>query len=297
MGSRASLKKILHYLFLEFSKQEDIENQINNWSAFAIESKYIGSFHKTLLTNAPSLYDHGVLGWNVTAPNIKLSELKQKISSKCPQHGVLSSNSIIYCWQVSDQAKEAVELEQTLSEKLAYLKNNPPSCLSSTPLSFDQQYVPQKKGLSNKGALFLEPSSHQFKKVRKEKAFKAEKIEKKLLQDHEAQFTTLFDHDSKNSPKKHVQDKTTSVVTTSVTRRPAVEPQKEIIKKKVLSVKDILSDHDFIILVSEFYESLKPLQKRAFERERSGMTAEQFRIYMTPILKRKHIKNLKNQKM
>jgi len=67
-----------------------------------------------------------------------------------------------------------------------------------------------------------------------------------------------------------------------------------VIKKKVISVKESLSDNDFIILVSEFYESLKPLQRKAFERERSGMNPEQFRLYMTPILKRKNI-NSKNE--
>ena len=66
-----------------------------------------------------------------------------------------------------------------------------------------------------------------------------------------------------------------------------------MIKKKVISVKESLSDNDFIILVSEFYESLKPLQRKAFERERSGMNPEQFRLYMTPILKRKNIKKSK----
>ena len=71
------------------------------------------------------------------------------------------------------------------------------------------------------------------------------------------------------------------------------EAKKQIIKKKVISVKETLSDNDFIILVSEFYESLKPLQKKAFERERAGMNPEQFRVYMTPILKRKKSRKLK----
>ena len=40
-----------------------------------------------------------------------------------------------------------------------------------------------------------------------------------------------------------------------------MEVKKEIVKKKELSIKQSLSDNDFIVLVSEFYESLKPLQK------------------------------------
>ena len=69
-----------------------------------------------------------------------------------------------------------------------------------------------------------------------------------------------------------------------------IEPvvrKKTILKKSAMSPKNVLSDDEFIILVSEFYESLKPLQKKAFERERACMTAEQFRAFMTPILKRK----------
>ena len=124
----------------------------------------------------------------------------------------------------------------------------------------------------------------------KEKALKIEKFEKKaekkVVVPKSEPLTkkiikkippcTLFDSSESsalNVSSKVVQD--------------AASPKKNLVKKKIISVKDTLSDNEFLVLVSEFYEALKPLQKKAFERERAGMTPEQFRVYMTPILKRK----------
>jgi hypothetical protein len=146
--------------------------------------------------------------------------------------------------------------------------------------------------------LFPEPPPDQLNKIRKEKALKAEKIEKiEKKQDKKVIVTkkeTIVKKASKKVTHQTLFDSSELVIAEDLSLDSVLnEGKKQIIKKKVISVKETLSDNDFIILVSEFYESLKPLQKKAFERERAGMNPEQFRVYMTPILKRKKSKKLK----
>lgn len=289
MGRKASVKKILNYLFLEFSKQESNDLLVNNWSSIPIESKNISSFHKEILVNVPVLYDHGVLGWNIAAPNVKLSKLKNKILEKS-YNGIDSSlGSIVYCWQLSDQAKEAFELEQAISEKLMTIS----SSSSQQQTSFAVPLVKIATKTLPDATLFPEPPPDQLKKARKEKALEAEKIEK-IEKKLEKKIHIPKDESAVKKTSKKIVPQTlfdsSDVFPNDIH---LINNKKEIIKKKIVSVKETLSDNDFIILVSEFYESLKPLQKKAFERERAGMTLEQFRLYMTPILKRKNNKNKK----
>ncbi|BBH52210.1 hypothetical protein [Fluviispira sanaruensis] len=286
MGRKASVKKILNYLFLEYSKQNQIDHQLN-WNSIHIESKNISAFHKEILLSVPALYDHGVLGWSIAAPNIKLSELKQKMSENAEQTNC-NLGAIVYCWQLSDQAKEAQDLEYALGEKLMALAPQTIAIKSN-------HMIPKKRvilgKISENSTLFPEPPADQLKKARIEKALKTAKVarvlkttkiekeipeKEKILVKYPVKKLapqTLFDNNSVNVIEKK-------------------EP-KVLIKKKVTLPKVTLSDNDFIILVSEFYESLKPLQKKAFERERAGMTPEQFRAYMTPILQRKKPAKLK----
>lgn len=292
MGTKASLKKILNYLFLEFSKQEGVEYNINNWSSVPLDAKNISSFHKEILANVPALYDHGVLGWNIAAPNIKLSDLKNKILENSYNVDNSSMGSVVYCWQLSEQAKEASELEQAISDKLMSMS---PSYAPQHP-SFAAPIAKIAMRSSATGeTLFPEPPPDQLNKIRKEKALKAEKIEKK--QDKKVIVTkkeTVIKKASKKTTHQTLFDSSDLVNNEDLYLDNVInDAKKQIIKKKVISVKETLSDNDFIILVSEFYESLKPLQKKAFERERAGMNPEQFRVYMTPILKRKKSKKLK----
>jgi hypothetical protein len=296
MGRKASVKKILNYLFLEFSKQESSNHQVNNWSSIPIESKNISSFHKEILVNVPALYDHGVLGWNIAAPNVKLSELKNKLFENSYNDINSSLGSIVYCWQLSDQAKEASELEQAISEKLMTISPNFFN-LQQVPPSIPLSKIVVKAASGSGVTLFPEPPPDQLKKARKEKALKAEKaekvdkIEKKLEKKLEKKvYIPKDDPVVKKTSKKIMSQTLFDSSDTLFHDIPVINNKKEIIKKKIVSVKEALSDNDFIVLVSEFYESLKPLQKKAFERERAGMTTDQFRVYMTPILKRKKIR-------
>ncbi|APJ02992.1 hypothetical protein [Silvanigrella aquatica] len=294
MGRKASIKKILNYLFLEYAKQENSHNQINNWNSIPIDSKNITSFHKDILVNVPSLYDHGVLGWNISAPNVKLSELKNKILVHSEEGTEASHGAIVYCWQLSDQAKEAFELEQAISEKLM---SQLPQTYYNQSNHFSLPLVKVTKKVPSEKTLFPEPPPDELKKARNEKKLKILKSEKIVKEPKKVNKRIIIDKEElieKKVTKRAVSQTLFDSIDNNVVQEIKMIPvKKEIIKKKVVSVKEVLSDNDFIILVSEFYESLKPLQKKAFERERAGMTPEQFRVYMTPILKRK--KTIKNK--
>ena len=164
-------------------------------------------------------------------------------------------------------------------------------CEGSSSLSFPLSRIKTKA--ANGVTLFPEPPPDQLKKVRKEKALKAEKIEKVEKKLEKKIQVSKVEPVIKKATKKVTPQTLFDSSENLSYESNVINSKKEMIKKKIVSVKETLSDNDFIILVSEFYESLKPLQKKAFERERVAMTCEQFRLYMTPILKRKSNKKIK----
>ncbi|MES2615693.1 MAG: hypothetical protein V4591_09785, partial [Bdellovibrionota bacterium] len=268
MGVRANLKKILNYLFLEFSKQESYSNN-SNWNSFRIDCKKISHFHKDFLSTAPSFYDHGVLGWNNCAPNKKISDIKEM--SKVPSH----RHEIICSWQLSDQVKEAYEIENAISEKIMQQAG---VCVETLEAS-----------------LFPEPPEDELKKAREERQFKKlvqEKEQAAKVRNAEKKAVTKAESAPKRVRKKVVTQTLFDdgiVVKKSppiAVPKPAPIPSDSFCKVQNESIA-VVADNEFLVLVSEFYESLKPMQKRAFERDRKGMTREQFKAYMSSILQRK----------
>ncbi|MBX9702592.1 MAG: hypothetical protein K2X39_00425, partial [Silvanigrellaceae bacterium] len=275
MGNKISLKKILNYLFFEYSKS-NLSNLNNSWSSFPLQLNQMCSFHKENLNNAACYYDHGIFGWDIMAPPIKISEMKMKEQSSdaagfglkqnmSPQqsnshHHSSSSSSILYCWQLSNQAKEAIALEHSLDQKFSTTGHE-----LSSKVAFHQPR-PQH---SASPALFVEPPEDELKKIRNEKAHSTIKKESTTPRKQE---------NKKNTPQQsaHAQ----------ITLFPDVEKPKPFSQFNTKHV-DELTQNEFIVLVSEFYESLKPAQKKAFERERAGMNGDQFRSYMNSILQRR----------
>lgn len=274
MGTRSN-KKLLNYLFLETFKQDAIVNK-NNGSSFYIENNSLASFHKEVLNSAPLLYDHGVLGWNNSAPNIKISELKKQKMT----HDHITSDKMsgsIYFWQLSAQTRDACELESTISQKILENQN--------------QNELLESQSESDSTTLFPEPPADQLKLARAQKRVYPRHIERpkersikraatRFKEPNELIITkkpkekppTLFDDISTSQTLFKSQVPNTFALTLNVHKEPA-EPS--------------MTDNEFMICVSEFYESLKPIQKKVFERERKGMSTNQFRSYMMPILLRK----------
>lgn len=282
MGARANLKKILNYLFLEFSKQESYSNN-SNWNSFRIDCKKIANFHKDFLSTAPAFYDHGVLGWNNCAPNKKISEIKEMnkhTGVKHPSH----MREIICSWQLSEQVKEAYEIEHAISQKIMQRHDIP--------------YENKLNVNDSPSALFPEPPEDQLRKIREERRIKK-------LQQEKEQAIKVRNAEKKDILKTEVTPKkiNKSVVTQTLfddglllkrnmqgkrDREPVFQTQAAVMKQPMKhSQNHDLTDNEFLIRVSEFYESLKPMQKRAFERDRKAMSCEQFKAYMSSILQRK----------
>jgi hypothetical protein len=283
MGMRASTKKILNYLFLEYSKHTN-DNKDLNWNAFDVQTTNISAFHKDILSNSSAWYDHGVLGWNNSAPNVKISQLKsQQINSAQPCN-------VVFSWPISSQAEQAYQLETSLSEKI---------------LRLDLNTVQDTISLYDRRTLFPEPPTDELKGLR-EKMSRAKHIQDRKVFERErkeAEFKSEPRPESKPESKVEIiagfkpEVKKKKVFETQTLFddsllygqsakkvRPST-PQAPL--KKLVPQAEVISDTEFMVLVSEFYESLKPLQKRAFENERRGMSKEQFRSYMLPILQRK----------
>lgn len=266
MGSRASLKKVLNYLFLEFSKQQSYELN-SNWNSFRIDSKKITHFHKDFLSTAPAFYDHGVLGWNNCAPNMKISEIKRMNQS--PSH----THEIICAWQLSEQVKEAYEIEQKISEKIRQDQTNEP--------------------YQSRPSLFPIPPEDQLQKVREERKIKRFQKEKEMVDKSSLIEKKLshFESPPKKTPKKIITQTLfdDGLLSKKVTHPIQTKSQypKESHETFQPIVQSDMADNEFLVLVSEFYESLKPMQKKAFEKDRKGMSREQFKAYMSSILHRK----------
>jgi hypothetical protein len=350
MGYRTPLKKILNYLFLEFSKQEARPNQCH-WNSFRIDCKKINHFHKDFLSTAPSLYDHGILGWNNSPPSKKISELKQESALTHHKHEILCA------WQLSQQIRDAFEFEQMMSKKALEQQyepvNHAPSLSFSLPhpknkpdihpistrekhnhTIFEQdnhrkkeehvQERPWKKQgehpletssrtinrfemdninsernrtrAAQSNSLFPEPPIDELKLIREEKKIKKEEeVESKPRPaDRQSIFTQKNIHEK--NPKPPVMKQTLFDDGILIKKRTTIQPNPSLEKPKIygtspkerdLHQKSEMTDTEFLVRVSEFYESLKPIQKRAFERDRKGMSSEQFRAYMSSILQRR----------
>lgn len=231
MGAKASMKKVLHYLFLEYSKH--LHDNKDQWNSFAVKSHGVSAFHKDMLSHCSSLYDHGILGWNNSAPAAKISHIKSQYSNDN------LSSPVVFSWPISQQAEQAYQLESSLSSKL---------------MSLDQQTHFHEKPFVEKKTLFPEPPPDELRRLR-EKTLKEKMPPSDSKKRRTFDMQTLFDDSS--------------------------------VRGKAISKADVITDTEFMILVSEFYESLKPMQKKAFENERRGMTQDQFRSYMMPILQKK----------
>lgn len=281
IGLRASTKKILNYLFLEYSKHLD-GNKESQWNSFGLESKQVLGFHKEILSNASSWYDHGVLGWNNSAPNMKISQMKSQ------QGAQASTGGMVFCWPTSHQAEQAQKLEVSLSEKM---------------VRFDVHTVPHESPFQARKTLFPEPPRDELQGLR-EKFMRQRQDQEKRVREPERKRHFVVDEikpDFVDKPSFQAEAK-------EVKKRKIFETQTLFddallyarAEKKVSPTRvspsalkrdkpqvEVISDTEFMVLVSEFYESLKPMQKRAFENERRGMSKEQFRSYMLPILQRK----------
>ncbi len=306
MSRSASPKKLVPYLSLEITKsqqggapsQTECELSAGVWRGRSVLSQELTRLHKDELSQSRSLYDHGLLSWENEAPRQRIRALKRESVGESG-----NASGIVHCWRLSQHVIDAISFEQALTKHL-----------SSSELVTNQIATQ-----SQTKALLAQGESDYSPRVERAQEFSSypsdspeagsQKIVASTITSHEDAESTIF---KASSSSEVAAQKHTALY---VKAKPSVskvashqsidmclsekstshhQPQKRVIaytSQRELQSKDVWSDDEFLMCVAEFYESLTPLQQQAFERERRRMSPEQFKVYVTPALKRFKLSN------
>ena len=224
LGKRAQQKKVLDYLFFEYSKGLPLF-QKKAGCLLPIRAKDLHSFHKDFMTTAPGLYDHGFFGWDISSSNDSIASLKQSLSTEAP---------VLCFWKPSFQTEEASRLEERIVRDKVNAK----------------QERFQVKEDYHSSSLFPPKIEKTSPKLEKEKSH------------------------SLVLPKREGEEMQLTLF---------AEPLREMEPP----IKEDVSDGEFLELVNRFYATLKPIQRRFFEKEREKMPPRKFRSYIMSILRKK----------
>ena len=119
-----TFKKICHYIQIELARSySTIQCADEGWYGNQAETQQLIALHKENLAHTASLYDHGVLGWNLNAPQIRLSQVRENSAAR--------SGGVWHCWRVSDSLLQSTDVEASLSRQLGALR---PSAPRTVPL-------------------------------------------------------------------------------------------------------------------------------------------------------------------
>ena len=310
-GTGASAKKLSSYLFIEQVKlDESFLLGGSGWCGRVVTSKELPSFHRDLLSRTKALYDHGIFGWENGAPPMRISQLSQQ-QARDNAVGV-SRGSVVHCWKLSSPALDAADMESAVLQKIALQSAERPSLAA---LKFKNNALPQGLHVPLAQAVPLV----QTAAPRQPQAQSQSIVQVPLVQRFPA-------HTAPVHPAPHPLSAETSLLKSrevlhqsDVASSPSVERMAPGLKKvrpplpepqtlfdsgegqshrkppgiswpaassSTLASTGELLEHEFLVRVAEFYESLTPIQRLAFERQRSSMSVDQFRTYVAPILLR-----------
>ena len=302
-----SPKKLIPYLSLEITKSE-IQSASNQemsglpegvWRGRSVLSHELTRLHKDELSQSRSLYDHGLLSWENEAPRQRIRALRRESSGKGNGMG---TSGIVHCWRLSQHVIDAISFEHALTRHL----------------SSDASVTAQISGPSHAQPLLRANESDALDCAEVESVFPvrrsetgAQKVVASTKTSHEGAEPSRLKATASTervaqkqpalviSPKSTVSHQGSSSKMIEVClpeKRPSThQPQKRVVtfsSQREHQSKDVWSDDEFLMCVAEFYESLTPLQQQAFERERRRMSPEQFKIYVTPALKRFKLSNV-----
>jgi hypothetical protein len=105
-GTGASFRKLVAYLYVEYAKlhANDVF-EANGWQGRGVSAGDLEGLHEGMLQRTKALYDHGVFGWENAAPRGRVRDLRKQ-------------GSVVHCWRLSSQARQATELESILQTRL-----------------------------------------------------------------------------------------------------------------------------------------------------------------------------------
>jgi hypothetical protein len=300
MSRSVSPKKLVPYLSLEITKSEHSTSVTGDmsglsegvWRGRTVLSHELIRLHKDELSQSRSLYDHGLLSWENEAPRQRIRALKRESVGD----GGNNASGIVHCWRLSQHVIDAITFEQALTQHLA----SGESVTSQVSIQSQTQPLLAADSSGDEGRLEVESAfpadragAGAQKVVASTKAahesngaslFKAASSAESVAQKHTSIFTA-----SKSLGSHQSGSNKTVEISYSEKHTPHHQPQKRVMTftgQRELQAKDVWSDDEFLMCVAEFYESLTPLQQQAFERERRRMSPEQFKVYVTPALKR-----------
>lgn len=112
-----TLHKILSYLAMEYGKTSESQDYLKNFIVTGISTK-TSSFHKENLKNSMSYYDHGICGWNILPPSLRLKDIKKDLQKRTGLNE--GKGAIICCWNKSEHLHNAIYLETQLTLMLTH---------------------------------------------------------------------------------------------------------------------------------------------------------------------------------
>lgn len=303
MSRSLSPKKLIPYLSLEITKSgqksggslEQHELTEGVWRGRDVVSKELTRLHKDELTQSRTLYDHGLLSWENEAPRQRIRAIRRDAGAEGG-----NASGIVHCWRLSQHVIDAISFEQALTHLLTsedVIKTNVLSAtdtseLPATMTSKVKENVAIESSLDRGAAQVFSQkefavtvSTHDLSDSSLVSAYHSSQAVKKHTPLNSSPQPTV----NQSSPRKTIE---VNLAEKSTAHHQAQKRVVTFTSQRDLQAKDVWSDDDFLMCVAEFYESLTPLQQQAFERERRRMSPEQFKLYVTPALKRFKLSNV-----
>lgn len=282
LSKRMCSKTVLNYFLFELLKQRSSLEGLKSWKAFQCASRDFPALHKEMLSLASKFYEHGLFGWSFSIPNIKISDVNKHMASSSNEN----SMGPVCLWNLSYQSEKAYELEKEISLRHSSVEER------FQKKSFSNHNVEPKKALprnlsSSSGTLFPEPPKDELfekkKVIFKNLISSQDKIDSRIQNNLNELTCELKTETQDRAPKSTFIEDNESVSSLFD------DGYKNSSSLNTRSSSKNVNKNEFIILFSDFYESLNPIQKKTLEQERARMSPKKFKSYMLSILRRRKI--------
>lgn|GEM_PF-5079030 len=272
-GSTVSLRKLVAYLYVEFAKAgvADVFD-CQGWHGRALTPRELGGLHEGLLQRTTALYDHGVFGWENTAPRARIRDVAG------------GGGGVVHCWRLSQNARYAAELEQTFRDRIecvadsgAIVLARPPNGAVSTstiPTRFD--------GVGASAEAARPYLSTVLSMPQRAGAVVAPVTVTAPAAPNVAATVTASAPVTRRVETSTSEMRRTPVVPRAFDAEPVTRAQPAA--PLALGSDSGDDDHDLMLCVLEYYSSLPPRQQRLFQTQKARMTDAEFRAYVLPLL-------------
>lgn len=301
MSRSVSPKKLIPYLSLELTKSALTSDGTATsdgvaegvWRGRSVVSRELPRLHKEELTQARALYDHGLLSWENEAPRQRIRNIKKETVGEGG-----SSSAIVHCWRLSQHVIDALSFEQAVTRHLSQdevisargLTGAASTLQLECDAPFSKPVGGERPSIDSVGAT-LERFVPETSRPPDDKP---RKMTSSAVTTPKSASVTASLTRAQGTSLGTTSQKTIEVSLPEASKRQGQSNKRVVAfsSQKELQSKETWSDDEFLMCVAEFYESLTPMQQQAFEREMRRMSPEQFKVYVTPALKRFKFSNV-----